>query len=81
MRATVDSPTVLVDLRLDGRLIDRVEVSSTEWRRIRIVLPDAGRAFERVEFVIAGSEDANDDVIRVGKAVDLGPASQATLRH
>ena len=41
----------------------------------------SGRAFERVEFVIAGSEDANDDVIRVGKAVDLGPASQATLRH
>ncbi|HEY0872227.1 MAG TPA: O-antigen ligase family protein [Vicinamibacterales bacterium] len=74
MRATVGDATVLLEIRLHDRLIDRVQLSPNEWRRIRIVLPASDRAFERVQFHIDAPAPASGEMVRVGKAVDLGPA-------
>jgi hypothetical protein len=74
MRATVDAATVLLEIRLHDQLIDRVQLSAGEWRRIRIVLPGSDRAFERVQFRIVAPAPVSAEVVRVGKSVDLGPA-------
>lgn len=78
MRATQASAARLVlDVYLRGELIDSVEISSEVWRRIRIVLPRSDRRFEPVEFVLGPADQATSaDIIRVGKATDLGPAFQ-----
>jgi O-antigen ligase len=65
--------SIVIEVFLRSRLIDRIEVSTGEWRRVRILLPESDREFERVDFVVVGKDaDSTDQgVVRVGKATAL----------
>ena len=59
----VDS--LLVEIRLQGRLIDRIEIIENAWRPVGIVIPEPQREFERVEFELVGAGEETLNVARV----------------
>jgi hypothetical protein len=60
-----------VELRLDGRPANVVDVASDRWSNIRIVLPAESneRKFRRVDLSVRGDLADDEDVLLVGKVV------------
>jgi O-antigen ligase len=72
IRVTVDAPRVQLEIHLQNRLVDRVELPPDEWQRIRIILPASDRVFERVHFTVVEPVEVGDEDVRVGKAQAVG---------
>jgi O-antigen ligase len=60
-----------VELRLDGRPANVVDVASDRWSNIRIVLPaeSSERKYRRVDLSVRGDVADDEDVLLVGKVV------------
>jgi O-antigen ligase len=58
-----------VELSLDGRLANVVNVRSDDWTTVVVVVPprDAGRRFRRVDLSVRGDVPPKGDVLLVGK--------------
>jgi hypothetical protein len=74
LRAAPSTDTAMVEIYLRDILIDRAEITADAWRRVTIRMPDSARAYERVDFVVAGKEASLADsvVIHVGRARPVG---------
>jgi hypothetical protein len=72
--APSDADPAMVEIYLRDILIDRTEITADTWRRVTIRMPDSARAYERVDFVVAGRETSLADgaVIHVGRARPVG---------
>ena len=77
--AQPDAGRAIVEIYLRDILVDRAEITADAWRRVTIRMPDSVRAFERVDFVVAGRETslAEDAVIHVGRATDVSGVPNA----
>jgi hypothetical protein len=63
---------LILDVTVQGRLVDRVPVEGDTWQTVLVVLPPSARRFELVDFVVRPvipGTDATRVLLRVGKAV------------
>jgi hypothetical protein len=68
-RAPGASALVAIEVRIGGRLLERIQITGDEWRKIPIVVPAGWRRFEAVDFVVrdaASGADVTGVALRVG---------------
>jgi hypothetical protein len=68
-RAPGASALVAIEVRIGGRLLERIQITGDEWRKIPIVVPAGSRRFEAVDFVVrdaASGADVTGVALRVG---------------